>query len=135
MTLCSLGIATRTTRLRLLGFALALLASYSAVVVAEPANVRARVQCTLASGRSFPFAAGRDRCWEPINGKTLTITSVAVCADQTTAGILEVTFRFSEVAGAQCPERETATSDQIRGAIQQLGPQERAFVLVSLDIH
>jgi hypothetical protein len=100
----------------------------------RPADVRARVQCGLASGRSFSFAAGRDRCWEPINGKTLVIASVSACAVRTTTGILEVTFKFSEIAAVDCPERETASFDQARSALAQLGPHEREFVAVAMGM-
>ena len=96
---------------------------------ADVPAVRAGVQCGFASGRDFPYSAGRDRCWEAINGKTLAPKTAIACAVQRSDGTLSVTFHFSELPNPECDNGKAATKEQYSRALPLLGPQERAFFL------
>ena len=103
------------------------------VVVHAQRTVQARVECGFSGGGYFPFTAGRDRCWSPINGKTLALKTVIACAVQRSDGTLAVTFHFSELAKPACDSGKPATKDQYTKALPLLGAKERAFVLSHID--
>jgi len=100
---------------------------------ADEPTVHAGVQCGFASGRAFPFTAGRDRCWEPINGKTMVPKSTLACAVQRSDGVLNVTFHFSESAKPECDNGKPATKEQYGRALPLLGKKEREFFLSHVD--
>jgi len=104
-----------------------------AVHAADEPTVRAGVQCGFASGSAFPFTAGRDRCWEPINGKTMLPKSTLACAVQRSDGMLSVTFHFSESAKLECDNGKPATREQYGRALPILGKKEREFFLSHAD--
>ena len=96
---------------------------------AAQSTVRAAVECQ-GTGRGYtPFSAGRDRCWEPIDGKALNPKTVLACAVQRSDGVLSVTFRFSEQEKLECDSGKVATKDQVEKALPLLGKRERDFYL------
>jgi hypothetical protein len=106
----------------------------TAVVWSQPAfavsqsSVQARVECGFASGAYVPFSAGRDRCWSPVNGKTLALKAVVACAVQRSDGTLAVTFHFSELPKPVCDNGKVATKEQYSRALSLLGQRsERSF--------
>lgn len=103
------------------------------VAVQAQRTVQARVECGFASGGYFPFTAGKDKCWSPINGKTLAPKTVIACAVQRSDGTLALTFHFSELSKPVCDSGKPATKDQYTKALPLLGPKERAFVQSHID--
>ena len=91
--------------------------------------VRAGVECALAGKGYFPFTAGRDRCWEPINGRQMTPKTVIACAVQRSDGSLTVRFHFSESPNPECDNGTIATREQYTRALPLLGEKERTFFL------
>jgi hypothetical protein len=90
-------------------------------------TVRAAVECQAAGRGYFPFSAGRDRCWEPINGKVINPKTVLACAVLRSDGVLSVTFRYSEQEKVECDSGKVATRDQVEKALPLLGKREREF--------
>lgn len=94
-------------------------------------TVRVSVECQGAGRGYFPFSAGRDRCWEPIDGKVLNLKTVLACAQQRSDGVLSVTFRYSEQQKVECdkevPGIKVATKNQVEKALPLLGKRERDF--------
>jgi hypothetical protein len=100
---------------------------------ADEAAVQARVECGFASGGYFPFSAGRDRCWDAINGKTMVPKTAVACAVKRSDGVLSVTFHFSESPKPECDSGKVATKEQYSQALPLLGPKERAFFLSHIN--
>lgn len=98
----------------------------------DPGIRSVRVECEFANLHSFPFTAGKDRCWSDINGKTLAPRAVIACAHVAPDGRLSVTFRISEKAEPECDTEEAgekvATAEQVARVVSLLGPRERSFV-------
>ena len=113
--------------LRSLIRAAALLMLATSAARAADASVSARVECAPADKGYFAFSAGKDRCWEPINGKVMVPKAVLACAVKRSDGSLNVTFHFSEAPAPECDNGKVATREQAAQALPLLGPKERAF--------
>lgn len=96
---------------------------------------RVGVLCQMSAQSAFPFGAGTDRCFQPINGKTLVPTAVAACFIQGN-DYTRVTFVFSAVPSPQCgglaAYGNPATKAQYEPGLAALAAKERAFVLEHL---
>jgi len=90
-------------------------------------SVRAMVECQGGGRGYFSFSAGRDRCWEPIDGKLINPKSAMACAVQRSDSVLSVTFRYSEQEKIQCDSGKVATREQAEKALPLLGKREREF--------
>jgi len=98
---------------------------------AAVAPPEANVQCAFApGGGTFYLGAGHDRCWGPINGKTMAPKFMLACAVKREDGSLgSVSFIFSEVAVSECNNGQPATKDQYTKLLPELSAKERAFFL------
>jgi hypothetical protein len=94
---------------------------------ADPA-VRAAAECHVPGKGYTPFSAGRDRCWEPINGRSITPKRVGACAVKRSDGSLSVTFMFAETDTPECDNRHVASREEWTRALPLLGDKERALV-------
>lgn len=93
-------------------------------------RVTATVQCVFETGRPAPFGAGRDRCWDPVNGRTMVPKSSLACAIEHDDGTLgSVEFVFSEAEKPDCIKGRPATPSQYNAALPHLGTKERALFL------
>ena len=93
-------------------------------------GVTATVQCAFATGRPATFGAGRDRCWDPVNGRTMVPRSALACAVERDDGSLSsVEFVFSEAEKPECIKGRPATPIQYNAALARLGTKERALFL------
>lgn len=99
-------------------------------------RVTATVQCAFATGRPATFGAGRDRCWDPVNGRTMVPKSSVACAIERDDGSLgSVEFVFSEAETSACIKGAPATANQYNAALAYLGPKERALFLSQVAAH
>ena len=93
-------------------------------------RVTATVQCAFSTGRPATFGAGRDRCWDPVNGRTMVPKSTLACAIERDDGSLSgVEFVFSEGDKPDCIKGRPATPSQYNSALPHLGTKERALFL------
>lgn len=99
-------------------------------------RVTASVQCAFATGRPATFGAGRDRCWDPVNGRTMVPKSALACAIEHDDGSLgSVEFVFSEAEKPDCIKGRPATPSQYNAVLPHLGTKERALFLSQTAAH
>jgi len=107
--------------------ALSWLAAVEGAFCAGP--VGTTVQCVFADGRAYSFGPGRDRCWDPINARTLHPRTALACANPRDDGSVRVTFVYSEANHPDCDDGRPATETEVLPALPQLGSNERKFFL------
>ena len=117
----------------MIGLLALLVAGTNAARAADDTSVRASVECEFAGNHAFPFSAGRDRCWDTINGKTLVPRTVIACAVQRSDGTLSVSFHFSELPKPECDNGKVASKEQYSRAAPLLGQKERSFFLSHVE--
>jgi hypothetical protein len=112
----------------------ALLATLLGLAVAAHAGpTGTSVQCVFADGRVHSFGPGRDRCWDPINGRTLVPRTVLACSVPREGDPApQIIFLFSEHEQPACERGRRASAAEIQSTLQQLGAQERAMVVATL---
>lgn len=96
---------------------------------------RVGVLCVVSTTSAFPFAAGNDRCFREINGRTVPPQHAAACLMQG-ADYTRVTFVFSAIPAFECGGPAAygvkAEKSRIEAALSALAPHEREFFLSHL---